>query len=234
MSMADLEREAAAGGDPADVAEGVEMALSRLADTSPAAAGLLRLLSCLPDIPVPMARLLPVGHSTADLPGPQAAALIGPLLNNPQAAGEARSALQPLSLIRHAGRGAVQVHPLARAAIRAQLTAQEPAHWEQAGAALVEGALPAEPADPTSWPIFAHLLPLAQATLESTGDGMDRIARYLGESGSHPAARDLWRQIADAYATDDRYGPRHPRTLATRHEAARWTGMAGDVAGARD
>lgn len=232
MSMVDLEREAATG-DPSDVAEGVEMTLSQLADTRPAAAGLLRLLSSLPDLPVPEARLLWVGHSTAQLPGPQAAALIGPLLNNPHAAGEAISALHYQSVVRGA-RGGVQVHPLARAAIRAQLTAEESAHWQQAGAALVEGALPDDPQEPTSWRVFAHLLRLAQATLELTSDGMERIARYLGESGSHPAARDLWRQIADAHAVDDGYGPEHPRTLAARHETARWTGTAGDAASARD
>ena len=29
-------------------------------------------------------------------------------------------------------------------------------------------------------------------------------------------------------------GPEHPDTLAARHELARWTGQAGDAAGARD
>ena len=188
--MADLEREAATA-DPADVAEGVEMTLTHLADTSLAAAGLLQLLSSLPDIPAPVERLLYTGHSTAELPGPQAAALIGPLLNNPHTAGRATRALHPLSLVRRT-RGGTQVHPLVRAAIRAQLTVEELAHWRQAGAVLIEGALPADPADPTSWPVFTQLLPLAQATLEPTSNGIEQIARYFAASGNHPSARDLW------------------------------------------
>lgn len=222
MSMVALEREAAAGGDPADVAAGVEITLSWLTDTNPAAAALLRLLACLPDLPVPAPRLLYIGHSTAVLPEPQAAALIGPLLNNPHAGAQACKALNYQTLVRPT-RGGMQVHPLVRAAIRARLTAEESAHWQQAGAALIEGALPADPQEPTSWPDFARLLPLARATLEPTSDGMERIARYLGASGSPEAARDLWRQIADAYAENDDYGPEHRRTLAARSNLADWT-----------
>ena len=39
----------------------------------------------------------------------------------------------------------MQVHPLARAAVRAQLTAEESAHWQQAAVALVETAAAANP-----------------------------------------------------------------------------------------
>ena len=231
MSMDVLESEAAAGGDPADVAEGVAVTLSWLADAIPAAAGLLRLLALLPDMPVPLNTLLYDGQRPADLPGPQAAELIEPLLNNPAAAS---NALPPMSLVRHAPALQVQVHPLARAAVRAQLTAQESAHWRQAGVALIEAALPADPQARASWPTYARLLPLARATLELTSDGMGRIARYLGESGNYPAARDLCRLIADAYTADGTHGPEHPDTLATLNQMARWTGMAGDAAGARD
>ncbi|HXL89681.1 MAG TPA: hypothetical protein VN969_12035 [Streptosporangiaceae bacterium] len=233
MSMAVLEREAVTA-DLADVAEGVELTLSWLANTTPAAAGLLRLMAFLPDVPVPLTNLLYAGQPPAGLPGPEAAALIGPLLNNPAAASEAMNALLYKSLVRHARGLRVQVHPLARAAIRAQLTADESAHWQHAGAALVEGALPADPQAPTSWPTYARLLPLARATLDLTSDGMRRIARYLGESGSYPAARDLCRLIADALTTDDAHSPEHPRTLAARQELARWTGMGGNAASARD
>ena len=52
--------------------------------------------------------------------------------------------------------------------------------------------------------------------------------------GSYPAARDLFRLIADAHQEDHAHGAEHPDTLAARHELARWTGEAGDAAGARD
>ena len=80
----------------------------------------------------------------------------------------------------------------------------------------------------------AALLPHAQAVLDLTSDGMWQIARYLGYSGSYPAARDLFQLIADAHREDDAYGPEHPDTLAARANLARWTGEAGDAAAARD
>jgi hypothetical protein len=78
------------------------------------------------------------------------------------------------------------------------------------------------------------LLPHALAVLDLTSRGIRRIARYLGFSGSYPAARDLSQLIADAYTDSDAYGPEHPATLTARHSLALWTGAAGDAAGARD
>jgi hypothetical protein len=179
-SMTVLAREAATR-DPADVAEAVEMSLTWLANTNPAAAGLLRVLAFLPDVPVPLRNLLFTGQPAASLPEPEAAAMIGPALNNPYS--EALRAMHHESLVSHAGGRQVQLHPLARAAIRAQLTADESAHWQQAGAALVEAALPADPQDPATWLTYQRLLPLARATLNPAGEGMARIARYLAASG---------------------------------------------------
>ncbi len=63
---------------------------------------------------------------------------------------------------------------------------------------------------------------------------MGQITRYLAYSGSYPAARDLCKLMAGAYRDSDAYGPEHPETLAASYELARWTGQAGDAAGARD
>jgi hypothetical protein len=82
VSLVSLERGAAAR-NPADVAEAVDMALSWLANTAPAAAGLLRLLAFLPPEPIPLQGLLYAEQRGASLPGPEAAAVIGPLLGNP-------------------------------------------------------------------------------------------------------------------------------------------------------
>ena len=76
--------------------------------------------------------------------------------------------------------------------------------------------------------------PHARAVLDLTASGMSRVALYLGRSGSYPAARDLFQLIADAYSEDDAYGAEHPDTLIARTRLARWTGEAGDAAGARD
>ena len=80
----------------------------------------------------------------------------------------------------------------------------------------------------------AVLLPHARAVLDPTSSGIWQIAQYLGFSGSYLAARDLSQLIADAYTGSDAYGPEHRDTLTARHNLARWTGEAGDAAGARD
>jgi hypothetical protein len=231
--QADLLARGEAAGHPADVAATLGLALSRLTRQAPTAAGLLRLLAFLAPEPVPLALLLTSGQA-AGLPGPEAAAGIGPLLGDPVAAGDAVSALRRYSLLSPAGDGLVLVHRLVQAVTRAQLTAEAAAGWQQAAAALVKAAVPTDPAAPAAWPACAVLLPHARAVLDLTSDGMWQIARYLGESGSYLAARDLFRLIADAHTADDAYGPDHPHTLTACHDLALWAGSAGDAAGARD
>jgi hypothetical protein len=231
--QADLLARGEAAGHPADVAATLGLTVSRLEGQAPGAAGLLRLLAFLAPEPVPLALLLP-GQQDADSPGPEAAAQVGELLGDPVATGDAIAALRRYSLLGSAGDGLVLVHRLVQAVTRSQLPAQAAARWQQAAATLVEAAVPADPQAPSAWPACAVLLPHAQAVLEPASSGMWRIAWYLGHSGSYPAARDLFRLIAAACTADDAYGPEHRETLAARHNFARWTGQAGDQAGARD
>ncbi len=221
-----------AAGHPADVAATLGLALSRLEEEDRSAAGLMRLLAFLAPEPVPLALLL-AEEQPAALIGQEVADVIGPLLGDPVAVGAAIIALRRYSLIAPAGDGLVLVHRLVRAITRAQLTADMAAQWEQAAAALVEAAVPADPYLPAAWPVAAVLLPHARAVLDLTSGGLWRITLSLGWSGSYTAARDLFRLIADAYTTSDAYGPEHPRTLSARHDLARWIGEAGDAAGAR-
>ena len=231
--QADLLARGQASGHPADVAATLGLALSRLADEAPAAAGLVRLLAFLAPEPVPLALLLASAQATARL-GPEVATVAGPLLGDLVAAGDAVAALRHYSLVIPAGDGLVLVHRLVQAITRAQVTAETAVQWEQAAKALVDAAVPADAQLPAAWPTCAVLLPHARAVLDLTSGGMGRIAWYLGFSGGHAAARDLYQLIADACAEDDAYGPEHPGTLSARHEVARWTGVAGDWAGARD
>jgi hypothetical protein len=230
--QADLLARGEAPGHPADVAATLGLALSRLGGQAPAAAGLARLLAFLAPEPVPLALLL-AGKKAAGLLGPEVAAVV-PLLGDPVAAGDAVAALRGFSLVAPAGDGLVLVHRLVQAITRAQLAAQAAGQWQQAAAALVEAAVPADPQLPAAWPVCAVLLPHARAVLDLTSGGIWQIARYLGYSGSYPEARDLFGLIADAYMDADGYGPEHPDTLTTRHELAHWTGQAGNAAGARD
>jgi hypothetical protein len=231
--QADLLARGEVSGHPADVAATLGLALSRLAEDAPAAAGLVRLLAFLAPEPVPL-NLLLTDEQAVGLLGPEVAAEVGPVLGDPVAAGDAITALRRYSLVTPAGDGLVLVHRLVQAILRAQLSAEAAGQWAQAAAAMVELAVPADPELPAAWPVGAVLLPHARAVLDLTSGGMWQIARYLGFSGSYPAARDLSRQIADAHTEDAAYGPEHPDTLAARRNLAGWTGQAGDAAGAHD
>jgi Tetratricopeptide repeat len=231
--QADLLARGEAVGHPADVTATLELALSRLARKARGAAELLRLLAFLAPEPVPLALLL-TGSPAAGLPSPETAATASPLLGDPVAVGDAIAALRCYSLLSPAEEGLVLVHRLVQAVTRAQLTAQEADQSEQAAAALVEAAVPADPEAPVAWPTFAALLPHARAVLDPVSGGMGRIAQYLGHTGSYPAARDLYQLIVSAHSDSDDYGPEHPDTLAARAYVAIWTGEAGNAAGARD
>ncbi len=231
--QADLLARGEALGHPADVAATLGLALSRLAVEAPSAVGLVRVLAFLAPEPVPLALLL-AGEQAGGRLGPKVAATVGPLLGDPVAAGDAITALRRYSLVSPAGDGLVLVHRLVQAITRAQLTAEAAGQWEQAAAALVDAAVPADVQLPAAWPVCAVLLPHARAVLDLTSGGVRQIARYLAYSGSYPAARDLCQLIADAHRDSDAYGREHPNTLAARYELARWAGQAGDAAGARD
>jgi len=231
--QADLLARGEASGHPANVATTLGLALSRLAGEAPAAAGLVRLLAFMAPEPVPLALLL-TGNQAAGLLGPEVAAQVGALLGDGVAAGDAIAALRRYSLVSPAGDGLVLVHRLVQAITQVQLPVEAADRWKHAAAALVEAAVPADGELPAAWPVCAVLLPHARAVLDLTSGGMWQIARYLGYSGSHPGARDLFGLIADAHGGDDAYGPEHPDTLSARSNLALWIGEAGDAAGARD
>ncbi len=230
---ADLLARGEATGHPANVAATLGLALSRLRDEAPAAIGLLRLLACLAPEPVPLALLLSDIRIAGEL-APDVAATLGLLLGDPVTVGDAVAALRRYSLLTPAGNGLVLVHRLVQAITLAELPASMTGQWERAAAALVQAAIPADPELPAAWPVCALLLPHARVVLGLTASGMSRVARYLGRSGSYPAARDLFQLIAHAYTEDGAYGAEHPDTLTARAHLARWTGEAGDPAGARD
>jgi len=210
------------------------LAFEDLQHAAPGAAGLLRLLAfCAPEA-IPLRLLLQPRPELARQLGEQVAPVLGPLLEDELAAGDAIAALRRYSLITPAADGSVSVHRLVQAVTADQMPAGLASQWRQAAGALIEAAIPADTNLPGTWPTYAALLPHAQAALDLTSDGMWRIGQYLGYSGSYPAARDLFLLIADAYTQDDAYGAEHQDTLAARQELARWTGRAGDAAAARD
>jgi hypothetical protein len=209
------------------------LALSKLEAEAPAAAGLVRLLAFLAPDPVPLRLLLADPAAASELP-PGAAEQMGPLLGDAVAAWDAVVAVRRYSLAAPAGDGLALVHRLVQAITRDRLPAGQAARWQQAATVLVQTAIPADTRLPGAWPACAALLPHARAVLDLTSDGIWSIARYLGSSGSYPAARDLFALIAGAHQDSGDYGPEHRNTLASRSQLAVWTGEAGDAAGARD
>jgi hypothetical protein len=231
--QADLLARGQAAGHPADVAATLGLALSRLEQQAPAAAGLLRVLACLAPEPVPLALLLSDARVAGTLT-PGVAATVGPLLGDLVAAGDAVAALRRYSLVTPAGDGLVLVHRLVQVVTRDQLSAEAIGQWEQAAAALVKAAVPADETVPAAWRVCGVLLPHARAVLDLTSDDLSRIAQSLGYSGSYPTARNLFQLIANALREDNAYGPEHRSTLAARASFAYWMGEAGDAAGARE
>ena len=221
-------------GYPATVATTWRVAFQDVQQAAPGAAGLLRLLAfCAPEA-VPLRLLLQPRPGLAGQLSPEVAPVLGPLLADELAAGDAIAVLRRYSLISPPADRSVSVHRLVQAVTADQMPAELAAAWRQAAAALIQAAIPADTALPGTWPSCAALLPHAQALLGLTSVGLWRIANYLGYSGSYPAARDLFRMIADAHTEDDASGPGHPDTLNARGNLARWTGEAGDAAAARD
>jgi hypothetical protein len=221
-------------GYPGTVATTWRLAFEDMRQAAPDAVGLLRLLAfCAPEA-VPLRLLLQPGPGLAALLGDEVATVLAPLLEDELSAGDAIAALRRYSLVTPAAGGSVSVHRLVRAVTADQMPAELAKQWRLAAAALIEAAIPSDPALPKTWPVCAALLPHAQAALDLTSDGMRRIALYLGRSGSYPAARDLFQAIVDALGEDNAYGAEHLNTLAARAELAYWTGRAGDPAAARD
>jgi hypothetical protein len=213
----------------ATVAATWALAFGRLEEAASGATGLLRLLAfCAPEA-VPLRLLLRTRPGLAERLSPQVAPVLVPLLEDELAAGDAVAALRGYSLVRPAGDGAVSVHRLVQAVTADQMPGQLREGWRQAAAAVVEAALREDPRQPGAWPVFASLLPHAQAALPADSDGTAAIGAYLGFSGGYAAARDFSRAMLEERAKV--LGPEHPGTLAARAYLAYWTGMAGSAAG---
>ena len=221
-------------GDPAGYDKRVtttwSLAFAELGQAGPAA-GLLRLAACCAAEDIPLDLLLRPAIATGDFDAAVGPLLV-PLLGDELARDEAVAGLRRFSLISAPRDGLVSVHRLVQAITLDQLTAQEADAWRQAAAAVIGTALPADPQDPGCWPVFAALLPHAQAALDPASTGMDQLARYLGASGSYTAALAVQQQVLRA--TEETAGAEHPDTLTARGNLAHWTGQAGDAAGARD
>ena len=142
------------------------LAFEQLEQAAPGAAGLLRLLAfCAPEA-VPLRLLLQPRPGLAEQLGQEVAPVLVPLLEDQLAAGDAIAALRRYSLVSPAADGSVSVHRLVQAVTADQMPAELARQWRQAAAALIEAAIPDDTDQPETWPVFAALLPHAQAALD--------------------------------------------------------------------
>ena len=229
---ADLLARGRVAGYGGTVATTWALAFGQLQDSAPAAAGLLRLLACCAPEAVPLRLLLRPLPERAGRLDRKVAGVLTSLLDDEVAAGDAIAALRRYSLVRPAGDGAVLVHRLVQAVTADQMPGQLREAWRHAAAALVAAALPSNPRQPDAWPVFAALLPHAQAVLPPDNPRMDDIASYLGYSGAYATAREFSKALVDERAQV--LGREHRDTLTARAHLAFWTGRAGDAARARD
>jgi hypothetical protein len=159
---ADLLSRGQPAGYTGTVAATWELAFTQVEQSDPGAAALLRLL--LHDCPGLAGKLSPqVGGLRV-------------LLEDELAASDAVAALRRYSLVRAAADGAVSVHRLVQAVTADRMPGELRDAWRQAAAAMIEAALPGDPRQPGTWPVFAALLPHAQAALAVDSDGLTRIA----------------------------------------------------------
>ena len=195
------------------VASAWALAFDRLQQTEPGAVGLLRLLAfCAPET-IPLHLLLQLRPGAAERFDQEVALVLVPLLQDPLAAKDAIAALRRYSLISPPVGGSVSVHRLVQAITVDQMPYTIATQWRQAAATVIETAIPPDTEDATTWPVFVALLAHAQTALTFHSDGMGRIAAFLGESGSHTAARAIWKKIVDARAHV--LGHESPRTRST-------------------
>jgi len=214
------------------VATSWRLSFEDLQQAAPGAVGLLRRLAFCAPAAIPLRLLLQPRLGLARRLGKEVMAVLAPLLEDPLLVGDAIGALRRYSLVTPDTDGSVSVHQLVQAVTAGQMSARLASKWQQATAALIEDAIPADTTPLETWPVCAALLPHAQVALADDSAGMARIGNYLGESGSYAAARDFEQKALDARVRH--LGPGHPDTLTIRHNLAYWTGQAGDAAAARD
>ncbi|MGW3346315.1 tetratricopeptide repeat protein [Nonomuraea rubra] len=191
-----------------------------LAARDPLTVELLHLLACYAPVDLPMSALgtsVEVAESVALL---ASYSMIN--LTRPEQAHPGNASQYPL----------VSMHRLVHAVIRAELTDEHRhAAGERAGQ-LLGAALPADPENIDSWPLYARFLPHVRTVLAPDSARTLQAIRYLAASGDLRTAH-AWQRDRHA-ALNAALGPEHPTTLAARHDLARYRGRAGDARAARD
>ncbi|MEV4175471.1 FxSxx-COOH system tetratricopeptide repeat protein [Nonomuraea sp. NPDC049709] len=205
---------AAPGDDPERlVAKVWAVTRARVEEISPLAIDLLNLLACF---------------AADDLPRDVLIRAVGAEEVN---AAEAMGVLSSYSMIGLVDDG-ISVHRLVQAVTLHELDDRQRSTLRARAAESLVEILPDRPADPSNWPLYARLLPHVMVLLHAGSPGLSRTVDYLDAIADYATAVRLQQRVVDAAC--ERAGAEHRSALTARARLARFTGMAGDAAGARD
>jgi hypothetical protein len=137
------------------------LAFDQLQQTATNAVALLRLLACCAPEQIPLRLLLNPSPGLSD----SVPAELAPLLEDSLAVDDAVVSLREFSLVSRPQEGLVSIHRLVQAVTLTQLSEDQVAAWGQAAQVLIEAAVPADARQPGTWPVYARLLPHAQANV---------------------------------------------------------------------
>ena len=144
--------------------------------------------------------------------------MLASLLEDPLAAGDAIAALRRYSLITPAADGSVSVHRLVQAVTADQMPAELAREWQQATAALIEDAIPADTGLPVTGRYARRCCRTPRRLSPMTAPGWPGLP-----STSHGAAVTPQPEISSGeYLTlgSGCLGPEHPDTLTARANLA--------------
>ncbi|MFI6396248.1 FxSxx-COOH system tetratricopeptide repeat protein, partial [Nonomuraea sp. NPDC050540] len=209
------------------VAKAWELSRTRVTELDPLAGRLLNLLACYAPDHLPC--LVLAGADRDEQTVNEALAL---LASYSLITITTRPAAGPADMPNDVGQESVSVHRLVQAVIWSGLGDDQRARLRHQAAELISVTLPGRPHASAWWPLYRQLLPHARAVLPYEPAAWQDLLDYLQASGDAATGLDIQQRIHRH--TLNQHGPEHPATLGTQHNLARWTGRAGDAAGARD
>jgi tetratricopeptide (TPR) repeat protein len=171
-------------GEEHRVATTWSVSLDRIRGEAPAAEALLELCAFLAPDDIP--RDLPPRDSDRLPP------LLAHAVNDPLAYNEAVRVLGRYSLMQ-VGRGALGVHPMVQAVVRARIPSAAAQRWAEVAVQLLRDRFPVQSWEVAAWPICQRLLPHVLAAVEhaerlgvageAAGWVLNRVAAYLEARG---------------------------------------------------
>ncbi|MGW2938080.1 FxSxx-COOH system tetratricopeptide repeat protein [Streptomyces sp. NPDC001156] len=215
-------------GYPHSLAGQIRLSTQRLNGQDPEAVALLNACALLAPDPFPL-------HA-CKLPGDPDDGAVARILASPRTMQRTLAALDRHGLARVSG-GTVQLHRLTQAVLRDQLTPDQHTQAAEDASRLLAAALPGDPSDPGTWPLWHALLPhllAISATDLTTTDARyaaGEACRYLMERGQAHVALERIQHLHQTWIRT--LGPDLDDTLRAATSLARAYDDTGDHAAAR-